>query len=106
MDGDGGQGGLVGDVVDLARFGSVSAGGRLFLLANGNANGVGDESDISIRLDDGGETLTLQTADATVNSWVKYPEVSDACSLARIPDGAGDWALSIPTPDAPNGGGP
>ncbi len=99
MDGDSSAGGAIGDIVDLSRFGSVAPGGRLYLVADGDANGG---SSVPIRLNDHGEQLTLQTADETVNASVRYPEVSDACSISRVPDGADSWAVTIPTPDAPN----
>jgi hypothetical protein len=83
---------------DLARFDSIAGFGRLLLYADGDATTNG----VDFRLSDGGETLTLATADGTVKDSLDYPEVAQACSVSRITDGDPTWGAAEPTPDEPN----
>lgn len=84
---------------------SIEAGGYLILFADGDPSTT-DELHTTFRLDILGETLTLvgpADKDLPTIDGVAYPEQTTDVSLARSPDGTGDFAPDdTPTPGAMN----
>lgn len=91
--------GTEGGSDDLSRFGTLGAGAWLALLATGEAT----DTTIAVRLDDSGEVIMLRDASGVVMERVDFPEIADACTLSRVPDGGDQWAITSPTQGASNG---
>ena len=81
---------------------TIEAGGFLLLWAD-------DEQEegathLPFKLDAAGEHVLLTSPDSVLLDWIGFGQQTTDVSLARLPDGTGDWILcTVPTPNVSNG---